>query len=101
MRIDELSEKFRETNKSKPKKDEERLMFIEPKVQKTDERNIAEIGAQPVNAKRDKEDEENEARSIAPELIIPRYVRLNHSEEQIIGDKNAGVQTRRKIRENS
>lgn len=30
-----------------------------------------------------------------------RYVRLNHNLDQIIGDKDAGVLTRRRIRENS
>jgi len=32
---------------------------------------------------------------------VPRYVTLNHSEDQIIGDKNKGVQTRRRIAQDS
>lgn len=30
-------------------------------------------------------------------IISPRYVRLNHSENQIIDDKNRGAMTRRRI----
>jgi len=32
---------------------------------------------------------------------IPSYIRLNHSKDQIIGDKRKGVQTRRKIAQDS
>lgn len=71
-------------------------MFIEPDVQKDVEQNSADEDVQPVD-----EEEEEQEEVVASEPVIPRYVRLNHSEDQIIGDKNVGVQTRRKIRESS
>lgn len=101
MKIDELLEKSGESNRSEPEKDEERLVFIEPEVQKTNEQNVAEIGAQPINVESDEEHEEHEARRKTPKPVIPRYVRLNHSKEQIIGHKHVGVQPRRKMIENS
>lgn len=66
-------------------------MIIELEVQKDVEQNSAEEDAQLV------EDEEQE-KVTTPEHVIPKYVKLNHSADQIIGDKNARVQTRRKIR---
>lgn len=78
VNIDELLEKSSKSSKSELEKDKERLVFIEPEVQKTDEKKVAEIGAQPINVESDEEDEEHEARSTTPEPVIPRYVRLNH-----------------------
>lgn len=49
VKVDELSKKSDETSRSKPKNNEENLVFIEPEVQKNDEQNNAEIGAQLVN----------------------------------------------------
>lgn len=71
-------------------------MIIEPTIEIDAEQNSVEDSAQPVDE--EDEDDEQEETSI-PELVIPRYVNLNHFADQIIGDKNVGVQTRRKIKE--
>lgn len=47
------------------------------------------------------EDEDEEEKQEESVKIIPRYVKLNHDPRQIIGDKDAGILTRRKVRENS
>lgn len=96
-KIDEFPDKPDDANKSHLANDEQKLMFIELDVQKDVEQNSAVEESQLVE---DEEDEEHEE-VIAPEQVIPRYVRLNHPENQIIGDKNIGVQTRRKIRDRS
>jgi len=44
-------------------------------------------------------DVEEQAQEIEAQAIpkTPRYVRMNHPKDQIIGDKNRGVQTRRRV----
>lgn len=46
----------------------------------------------------DEDEEEKQKESVK---TIPRYVKLNHDPKQIIGDKDARILTRRKVRENS
>lgn len=38
-----------------------------------------------------------EEKEKTPKKDLVKYVQRNHSEDQIIGDKNEGVQTRRRI----
>lgn len=76
-------------------------MIIEPEAKNNEQPANAELGAQLMSDDSEEEDEEPDEEDAELAQALLRYVRLNHSEEQIIGDKNAGVQTRRKLRENS
>lgn len=71
MKVDEYSDKSNDTSKSDAV-DKQRLVIIELEVQNDDEKNSVENVAQPVE-----EDQLEET----PKPIIPRYVRLNHSED--------------------
>lgn len=82
VKVDEYSDESDDTNKSDSANDEQNLVIIEPEVQKDVEHNSADEDAQPIEVEEDEEQEE----VIAPEQVIPRYVRLNHSEDQIVGN---------------
>lgn len=97
VKVDEYSYKSDDTNKYSAV-EKQRIVIIEPNIQIDAEQNKKEDIAQPVDE--EDEDEEQEETSIE-KSVIPRYVKLNHLAYQIIGDKNIGVQTRRKIRESS
>ncbi|GLJ38457.1 hypothetical protein SUGI_0783140 [Cryptomeria japonica] len=94
---------LRSQRKPVQRKDEDPcILILEPETMKyeTDKANI-DVPVQPeqINSEEDVDNEEVEPKD--NDHIIPRYVRLNHNLEHIIGDKDVGVLTRRRIRENS
>lgn len=82
VKVDEYSDESDDTSKSNSANDEQNLVIIELEVQKDVEHNSADEDAQLIEVEEDEEQED----VIAPEQVIPRYVRLNHSEDQIVGN---------------
>lgn len=84
------------------KKDEDPcILFLEPKsvkfeTGKTNPNKLVKLEHIISEEEDDWEDEPEEN-----DHVIPWYVRLNHSPQQIIGDKDVGVLSRRRVRENS
>lgn len=101
VQVDEFPEVSEGT--SLEKKDEDPcILFLEPETMKseTDKTNSdATLQPEQINSEEDDDNEEVELED--NDHVIPRYVRLNHNPEQIIGDKDAGVLTKRRIGENS
>ncbi|GLJ12937.1 hypothetical protein SUGI_0200990 [Cryptomeria japonica] len=100
VHVDECPEVSKGT--SSKKKDEDPCIFLlEPETVKSETgKTNPDVLVQPEQINSEEEDNE-EAEPEDNDHVIPRYVRLNHSPEQIIGDKDADVLTRRRIRENS
>lgn len=100
VRVDECLE-IAEGTSSKKKDEDPFILLLEPETvkSKTCKENPNEIiHLKQINSE---EDDNDEAEPKENDHVIPRYARLNHSPEQIIGDKDVGVLTRRRIRDNS
>ncbi|GLJ51111.1 hypothetical protein SUGI_1088080 [Cryptomeria japonica] len=94
-----LLKKSKETDKEKEEEEPNTLFLgLESVKPKVGELNIeAPIQPELEGPTEDEESEEEESEN--QDQVIPRYVRLNHNPDQIIGDKDAGVLTRRRLRE--
>ncbi|XP_059064749.1 uncharacterized protein LOC131856828 [Cryptomeria japonica] len=77
------------TSKSKPENDdnEENCVITELEEKNNEQLENAELGAQPMSG--ESENGESDEEDAEPTQVIPRYVILNYSQENIIGDKNA------------
>lgn len=99
--MDECPQDIGETSDEK-KEDEPYILILElePMKPKVVEMNVV-VPAQPEQVDSAKDEDSEEEKPEDHDHIIPRYVRLNQNPDQIIGDKDAGVLTRRRIRDNS
>lgn len=82
VKVDDLSGKSKGTNGFEPEKDDEKLVIIELKAQNNEEPTNGELSAQSVSDDNDEENEEQEAEDTKPVLVLPRYVKLNHSQRE-------------------
>ncbi|GLJ42625.1 hypothetical protein SUGI_0883460 [Cryptomeria japonica] len=96
VRVDENSEKPKESGREHVG-DERVVTFLELVANKPSTSNCAPT---PVDADAD-EDEDEEEKQEESVKNIPRYAKLNHDPKQIIGDKDARILIRRKVRESS
>lgn len=101
VRVDESPEEPKETY-SKQEEDEPGVAFWELVKKETSCKNQKDLSVPiPVEAATGEEEdevEEEEEKQEEPARVIPRYVKLHHDLKQIIGDKDTGILTRRKVK---
>lgn len=98
VRVDETFEKTEETS-SKQAVNEPVVTFWEPVAsQPSTSNSVPTLVDVDGDTDGDEDEEEKQEESVK---TIPRYVKLNHDPKQIIGDKDAAILTRRKVKENS